>query len=67
MNEKFEQLGFYPRRHPAAAQCRHDQMGRSGLRPVYLSAWYWQEVEEAVGEAPSALRLILPEGSTTRM
>lgn len=62
MNENFEKLGFYPADIllPAAG--------------VDMTKWavvacdqftsqpeYWQAVEAAVGDAPSALRLILPE------
>ena len=61
MNQKFEKLGFYPAdillpnvrdmRKWAVIAC--DQFTS---QPAY-----WQKVEQEVGEAPTALRLVLPE------
>ena len=64
MNEKFSKLGFYP----------SDIL--LPKKDVDMSKWavvacdqftsepeYWQAVEEKVGDAPSTLRLILPEAN----
>ena len=64
MNPKFEKLGFYP---------ANILLPKKG---VDMTKWavvacdqftsqpeYWQAVEETVGDAPSALRLILPEAA----
>ena len=36
-------------------------MGGHRLRPIYLAARYWAEADRIVGDAPSTLRLTLPE------
>ena len=64
MNEKFSKLGFYP----------SDIL--LPKKDVDMSKWavvacdqftsepeYWERVEKTVGDAPSTLRLILPEAN----
>ncbi len=64
MNPKFEKLGFYP------ADILLPRKGTDMTRWAVVACdqftsqpEYWQAVEETVGEAPSALRLILPEAA----
>ena len=64
MNPKFEKLGFYP------ADILLPKKGTDMTRWAVVACdqftsqpEYWQAVEETVGDAPSALRLILPEAA----
>ena len=61
MNKKFEKLGFYP----ADILLPKDQDMRKwavvACDQFTSQPEYWQAVEDTVGDAPSALRLILPE------
>ncbi|WP_325214843.1 DUF1015 domain-containing protein [Oscillibacter sp.] len=62
MNPKFETLGFYP------ADILLPKQGTDMTKWAVVACdqftsqpEYWQAVEETVGDAPSSLRLILPE------
>ncbi len=62
MNPKFEKLGFYP------ADILLPKQGTDMTKWAVVACdqftsqpEYWQAVEDTVGDAPSALRLILPE------
>ncbi len=62
MKEKFQHLGFYP------ADILLPRQGTDMARWAVVACdqftsqpEYWQAVEETVGDAPSTLRLILPE------
>ena len=61
MNQRFEQTAFYP------ADILLPQTAEMKKWPVVACDQftsqpdYWQAAEAAVGEAPSALRLVLPE------
>lgn len=62
MNPKFEKLGFYP------ADILLPKKGTDMTRWAVVACdqftsqpEYWQAVENLVGDAPSSLRLILPE------
>lgn len=62
MNPKFEKLGFYP------ADILLPKKGTDMTRWAVVACdqftsqpEYWQAVEDTVGDAPSSLRLILPE------
>lgn len=64
MNPKFEKLGFYP------ADVLLPKKGTDMTKWAVVACdqftsqpEYWQAVEETVGDAPSALRLILPEAA----
>ena len=64
MNPKFEKLGFYP------ADILLPRQGTDMTKWAVVACdqftsqpEYWQAVEETVGDAPSALRLILPEAA----
>ena len=64
MNPKFEKLGFYP------ANILLPKQGTDMTKWAVVACdqftsqpEYWQAVEDAVAEAPSALRLILPEAA----
>ena len=64
MNPKFEKLGFYP------AGILLPKKGTDMTKWAVVACdqftsqpEYWQAVEDTVGDAPSALRLILPEAS----
>ena len=64
MNSKFEKLGFYP------ADILLPKKGTDMTKWAVVACdqftsqpEYWQAVEKTVGDAPSALRLILPEAS----
>ena len=64
MNPKFEKLGFYP------ADILLPKKGTDMTKWAVVACdqftsqpEYWQAVEETVGDAPSALRLILPEAA----
>ena len=61
MNKKFEKLGFYP----ADILLPKDQDMRKwavvACDQFTSEPEYWQAVEQTVGDAPSTLRLILPE------
>ena len=63
MNKKFEKLGFYP----ADILLPKDQDMRKwavvACDQFTSEPEYWQAVEEKVGDAPSTLRLILPEAN----
>ncbi|MEY8385832.1 DUF1015 domain-containing protein [Oscillospiraceae bacterium 38-13] len=64
MNSKFEKLGFYP------ADVLLPKKGTDMTKWAVVACdqftsqpEYWQAVEDTVGDAPSALRLILPEAA----
>ena len=63
MNKKFEKLGFYP----ADILLPKDQDMRKwavvACDQFTSEPEYWQAVEQTVGDAPSTLRLILPEAN----
>ena len=64
MNPKFEKLGFYP------ADILLPKKGTDMTRWAVVACdqftsqpEYWQAVEDTVADAPSSLRLILPEAA----
>lgn len=61
MNEKFEKLGFYPADILLPKDADMSKWAVVACDQFTSQPEYWQAVEDNVGEAPSALRLILPE------
>lgn len=61
MNEKFQNLGFYPANILLPKSADMTRWAVVACDQFTSQPEYWQAVEETVGEAPSALRLILPE------
>ncbi|MBE6919070.1 MAG: DUF1015 domain-containing protein [Ruminococcaceae bacterium] len=61
MNEKFRKLGFYPADILLPKDCDMTKWAVVACDQFTSEPEYWAAVEETVGEAPSALRLILPE------
>ena len=61
MNEKFEKLGFYPADILLPKEADMSKWAVVACDQFTSQPEYWQAVENHVGEAPSALRLILPE------
>ena len=67
MNEKFSKLGFYP----ADILLPNKDVDMEKWAVVACDQFtsepeYWERVEKTVGDAPSTLRLILPEGPQRR-
>ena len=61
MNEKFKKLGFYPADILLPEQADMTKWAVVACDQFTSQPEYWQAVEETVGEAPSTLRMILPE------
>ena len=61
MNEKFQKLGFYPADILLPKDADMTKWAVVACDQFTSQPEYWQAVEETVGDAPSALRLILPE------
>ncbi|WP_312613613.1 DUF1015 domain-containing protein [Oscillibacter sp.] len=61
MNEKFNRLGFYPADILLPASADMEKWAVVACDQFTSQPEYWEAVEQTVGEAPSTLRLILPE------
>ena len=61
MNEKFNKLGFYPADILLPKDADMTKWSVVACDQFTSQPEYWQAVEETVGDAPSTLRLILPE------
>ncbi|MCF0151061.1 MAG: DUF1015 domain-containing protein [Firmicutes bacterium] len=61
MNEKFTKLGFYPADILLPAEADMTKWSVVACDQFTSQPEYWADVENIVGEAPSTLRLILPE------
>jgi hypothetical protein len=61
MNEAFKKIGFYPADILLPAECDMTRWAVVACDQFTSQPEYWQAVEETVGDAPSTLRLILPE------
>ena len=61
MNEKFQKLGFYPADILLPKDADMTKWAVVACDQFTSQPEYWQAVEDTVGDAPSALRLILPE------
>ena len=61
MNQKFEKLGFYPADILLPKDADMTKWSVVACDQFTSQPEYWQAVEDTVGEAPSTLRLILPE------
>jgi len=61
MNSKFNSLGFYPADILLPKAADMNKWAVVACDQFTSQPEYWQAVEETVGEAPSTLRLILPE------
>ncbi len=61
MNQIFNQIGFYPADILLPKDCDMAKWAVVACDQFTSEPEYWQAVEEQVGRAPSALRLILPE------
>jgi len=61
MNENFNRLGFYPADILLPKDADMTKWGVVACDQFTSQPEYWQAVEETVGDAPSTLRLILPE------
>ena len=63
MNKKFEKLGFYPADILLPKGQDMTKWAVVACDQFTSEPEYWQAVEEKVGDAPSTLRLILPEAN----
>ena len=63
MNEKFEKLGFYPADILLPKEQDMTKWAVVACDQFTSEPDYWRSVENTVGEAPSTLRLILPEAN----
>lgn len=61
MNHKFEKLGFYPADILLPREADMSKWAVVACDQFTSQPEYWQAVEETVGDAPSTLRVILPE------
>ena len=61
MNPKFEKLGFYPAGVLLPKDADMTKWAVVACDQFTSQPSYWQAVEDTVGDAPSTLRLILPE------
>ena len=61
MNQIFNQIGFYPADILLPKDCDMAKWAVVACDQFTSEPEYWQAVEEQVGDAPSTLRLILPE------
>ena len=63
MNKKFDKLGFYPADILLPKGQDMNKWAVVACDQFTSEPEYWQAVEEKVGDAPSTLRLILPEAN----
>ena len=63
MNKKFEKLGFYPADILLPKNADMNKWAVVACDQFTSEPEYWQRVEKTVGDAPSTLRLILPEAN----
>ena len=63
MNKTFEKLGFYPADILLPKDQDMTKWAVVACDQFTSQPEYWQAVEETVGDAPSTLRLILPEAN----
>ena len=63
MANTFDNLPFQPADILLPQDCDYDKWAVVACDQYTSQPEYWQRVEERVGRAPSALRLILPESS----
>lgn len=63
MNKKFEKLGFYPADILLPKNADMNKWAVVACDQFTSEPEYWQRVEKNVGDAPSTLRLILPEAN----
>ena len=63
MEHTFDELPFRPADILLPRDCDYDKWSVVACDQYTSQPEYWQRVEERVGRAPSALRLILPESS----
>lgn len=61
MQERFEGLGFYPADILLPRDCDLERWSVVACDQYTAQPEYWERVDRFVGDAPSALRLILPE------
>jgi hypothetical protein len=61
MNPKFSALGFYPADILLPKEADMTKWAVVACDQFTSQPEYWQAVEQTVGEAPSTLRLMLPE------
>lgn len=61
MNQKFEKLGFYPADILLPKDTDMQKWAVVACDQFTSQPEYWEAVEKTVGDAPSTLRLILPE------
>ena len=61
MDQRFESLGFYPADILLPKDADMTKWAVVACDQFTSQPEYWQAVEETVGNAPSTLRLILPE------
>ena len=61
MNGKFDKLGFYPADILLPKDADMEKWAVVACDQFTSEPEYWQRVENNVGDAPSTLRLILPE------
>ena len=61
MNENFKKLGFYPADILLPNDCDMTKWAVVACDQFTSEPEYWASAEDLVGDAPSALRLILPE------
>ncbi len=61
MNEKFKKLGFYPADILLPKDADMEKWAVVACDQFTSEPEYWERVEKNVGDAPSTLRLILPE------
>ena len=66
MNPLFQKLGFAPADILIPENCDLSKWSVVACDQYTSQPEYWQRVEERVGDAPSALRLILPESKLGR-
>ena len=66
MNRKFEKLGFFPADIMLPAEADMSRWSVVACDQFTSQPEYWEEVDKIVGDAPSALRLILPEAGLNK-
>ena len=63
MNKKFEKLGFYPADILLPKKQDMTKWAVVACDQFTSEPEYWEAVEQQVGDAPSTLRLMLPEAN----
>ena len=66
MNKKFEMLGFYPADIMLPKDADMTRWSVVACDQFTSQPEYWEEVERIAGDAPSTLRLILPEAGLSK-